>query len=99
MHLNFVQDTASKTSTFHELGVSKQNPSVPLFCFMYTLRGAGFGISVYDKFRNGDPPESVFNIPRACPAGELKDQLSDQVPLRPKLAESFTAEVCTLITL
>lgn len=81
------------TSTFHELGVSKQNPNVLLFYFMYTYHGAGFRISVYDKFKNGDPPESVFNIPILCPASELEDEQSDQIPLRPKLAESFTAEV------
>ena len=81
------------TSTFHELGVSKQNPNVPLFSFMCTCRGAGFRISVYDKFRNGDPPDSVFSIPTACSAGGLEYQQSDQVPPRPKLAESFTAEV------
>lgn len=85
-----MQDTASGTSTFHELGVSKQDPSILLFYFMYTYHGAGISISVYDKFRNGDPPESVFNIPTLCPASGLEDQ---QIPLRPKLAESFTAEV------
>ena len=88
------------TSTFHELGVSKQNPNVLSFYFTYTLHGAGFRISVYDKFRNGDPPESVFNIPLLCPGSGLEDQQneSDQIPPRPMLAESFTAEVGYYVT-
>ena len=81
------------TSTFHELGVSKQNPNVLLFYFTYTSRGAGFRISVYDKFRNGNPPEKVFNIPLMYPASGLEDQQNDQIPPRPMLAESLTAEV------
>jgi hypothetical protein len=82
------------TSSFHELGVSRQNSDVLLFYFTYTLRGAGFRISVYDKFKNGDPPESVFNIPSLCPdSAGLEDQQNDQIPPRPKLAESFSAEV------
>jgi hypothetical protein len=87
------------TSTFHELGVSKQNPNILLFYFMYTYpHGVGFRISVYDKFRNGDPPESVFNIPIMCPGSGCEDQLNDQIPVRPKLAESFSAEVGYYVT-
>ena len=83
------------TSSFHELGVSKEDPNVLSFYFTYTFRGAGFRISVYDKYRNGDPPESVFNIPQLCPRSGLEDRTneSDQIPPRPMLAESFTAEV------
>ena len=40
----------AKTSTFHELGVLKQSPNVLSFYFMYTLRGAGFKILVYEKW-------------------------------------------------
>ena len=85
------------TSTFHELGVSKQNPNVLVFYFTYTVHGAGFRISVYDKFVNGDPPDSVFNIPTVCPTSGLEDNKTDHMPLRPKLAESFTAEVKDMI--
>ena len=63
---------------------------------MYTFpSGSGFRISVYDKFINGDPPESIINIPLFCPGSGLEDQQNetDQIPPRPMLAESFTAEV------
>ena len=63
---------------------------------MYTLRGAGFSLKIYDSFKNGAPPETVFKIPSLCPTDgtEPPSQVNNsQAPLRPKLAESFSAEV------
>ena len=107
--VNFtMQDTASTTSSVHILGVSNRNPNVLKFYFMYTLNGAGFGLSVYDKFINGDPSESVFNIPNICKASGLERPArtnNSQTPMRPKLAESFSAKVsligniCNCITI
>ena len=91
-----MQDTASMTSTFHILGVSVQNPNVPYFYFRYTVNGAGFNLWVYDKFKNGDPSESVYNIPEICNVKWFEDHSrvnSSQMPMQPKLAESFSAIV------
>ena len=91
-----MQDTGSNTSTFHDLGVSKRNPNDLTFYFMYTANGAGFSVSVYDKFRNGDPPDALFNVPAVCHVnglGDMSTEYSGQIPQRPKLAESFSAEV------
>ena len=61
---------------------------------MYTLRGAGFSLKIYDNFKGGTPEESVFNIPSMCPGDHHTSSLNDSLmPMRPNLAESFSAEV------
>ena len=61
---------------------------------MYTLRGAGFSLKIYDNFKGGAPEETVFNIPSMCPGDHQISRLNDSlIPMRPNLAESFSAEV------
>ena len=63
---------------------------------MYSVNGAGFSLALYDKFKNGAPPKTVYDIPGTCHAGGLGDsskEWSGPIPPRPKLSESFSAKV------
>ena len=76
--------------------MSNHDANILQFYFMYTLRGAGFGLKIYDSFKNGAPKETVFEIPSLCPTDETDppSQVNgSQTPSRPRLAESFYAEV------
>ena len=60
-----MQDT--EKGTYSEMGVSTEDANQLVFIFNDSQTSSSpFGLSVFETFVNGPPPDDKFNIPQMC---------------------------------